>query len=239
MDNTEHQDNQTVLEPAPNKNSSKVKMLGITLLSIAVIALAWYFLYFTKTPEYSLNAVRASIVNHEVDTFKKYVDVDSLLSHGYDDTIAAYIASEPKLSQDNFSKSLVEGLAKLFKGMAITEGKESILRYVETGKLEKEDAIKTTGSTPANTPSTKNVVEQTGLKDASFRGLAYTKIDGKVANVGLKILVKETNQEVVVDVKMQKLSDGSWRIVQITNLKDLLLKANEIKNSKDANPAVR
>lgn len=214
---------------APKKN--KTKMFAITVLAIAIIAVAWYFLYFTKTPEHSLNTVRTAVANHDVETFKKHVDLDSLLSHGYDEMIAAMIASDEKLANDNFSRNFVEGLAKLFKGMMVAEGKDSILRYVETGKVERPGGAQVQAKqSPA--PSVKDMAKQTGLDDASFKGLAYSKQDGDIANVGIKFLLPKDQQEVVLDVKMRRLKDGNWQIVEISNLKEFILQVEQNKKNK-------
>ena len=230
MDNTDNQQEKQP-EVVTAKKNSKLKMFGITMLSLAIIAIGWYFLYFTKTPEYSLNAVRESIAKHDVGTFKKHVDLDSLLGRGYDDVIAAAIATDEKLAKDNFSKNLIEGLAKMFKGMVVAEGKDGILRYVETGKWEKDDAKQPTQQQKQNTPSAKNITEQTGLNDATFKGIAYTKQEGNTANVGAKVLLKDSNQEVIIDAKLRKLSDGSWQVVEISNLKDIIIQADKAKKA--------
>lgn len=232
MDNQEQNQQEPVVKA---KKNSKLKMFGLTILALAIIAVGWYFLYFTQTPEYSINAVRESIVKHDVSTFKKHVDLDSLLGRGYDDVIAAAIATDEKLAKDNFSKNLIEGLAKMFKGMVIAEGKDGILRYVETGKWEKDDAKKPPQQAQkSNTPSAKNVTEQTGLSDATFKGIAYSKQDGNIANVGAKVLLKDSNQEVIIDAKLRKLSDGTWQIVEISNLKDIIIQADKAKKAKQA-----
>ena len=216
---------------APKKNS-KLKMFGITLASLVVIAAAWYFLYFTKTPEYAVNRVRESIVKHDVATFKKHVDLDSLLGRAFEDMIAALIASDPKLANDSFSRSFVEGLAKIFKGMVVSEGKDGILRYVETGKWERPDDPSRPaqgGKSPA--PSVKDMTKNTGLNDASFKGIAYSKQDGNTANIGAKIFLNKEKREFVLDVKMRKLADGSWQISEISNLKDFILEAEKARKA--------
>lgn len=215
----------------PPKKNNKVKMFGLTLLALVIIATAWYFLYFTKTPEYAVNKVRESVVNHDVATFKKHVDLDTLLARAYDDMIAALIASDPKLANDNFSRSFIEGLSKIFKGMVVTEGKDGVLRYVQTGKWERPEDVKPqAGKSP--TPNIKDMTKNTGLSDASFKGIAYSKKDGKVANIGAIVLLKENNKEVVLDVKMRQLPDGSWQISEISNLKDFILEADKAKKAK-------
>ena len=52
---------------------SKKKIIIAVLVAIVAIALGWYFLYFTKTPVYSLNLAREAVEKHDVNAFKKHV----------------------------------------------------------------------------------------------------------------------------------------------------------------------
>lgn len=210
------------------KKHRKRTMFGFTLLALAIIAGAWYFLYFTKTPEYSLNNIRKAVVKHDVSLFKKHVDLDNLLAHGYDDVLSVLISTDQKLANDSRSRVLVESLAQILKGMLVAEGKYSVLRYVETGKWDQQNNNKQTPS-KSPTPSVKEITKDTGLNDAEFKGVAYIKTDANTTNIGTKFLLKGSSQEVVLDVKMRKLPDGSWQVAEITNLKEFLLEAYKAK----------
>ena len=47
---------------------SKKKIIIAVLVAIVAVALGWYFLYFTKTPVYSLNLAREAVEKHEQDS---------------------------------------------------------------------------------------------------------------------------------------------------------------------------
>lgn len=44
--------------------------------------------------------------------------------------------------------------------------------------------------------------------------------DGKVAVVGLKIYEPSLNDDFVLDLKMRELDDGTWQLVEASNLKE-------------------
>ena len=83
---------------------SKKKIIIAALVAIVAIALGWYFLYFTKTPVYSLNLAREAVEKHDVNAFKKHVDVDSIIGSGYDDVVAMQL-EDPEI-KDNPLKGL-------------------------------------------------------------------------------------------------------------------------------------
>lgn len=45
-------------EELPTTNNNRKKMLALISVLIVLAGLGWYFLYFIKTPVYSLNIVR-------------------------------------------------------------------------------------------------------------------------------------------------------------------------------------
>ena len=91
---------------------SKKKIIIAALVAIVAIALGWYFLYFTKTPVYSLNLAREAVEKHDVNAFKKHVDVDSIIGSGYDDVVAMQL-EDPEI-KDNPLKGLAE---VMFQGL--------------------------------------------------------------------------------------------------------------------------
>ena len=91
---------------------SKKKIIIAVLVAIVAIALGWYFLYFTKTPVYSLNLAREAVEKHDVNAFKKHVDVDSIIGSGYDDVVAMQL-EDPEI-KDNPLKGLAE---VMFQGL--------------------------------------------------------------------------------------------------------------------------
>ena len=78
---------------------SKKKIIIAVLVAIVAIALGWYFLYFTKTPVYSLNLAREAVEKHDLNAFKKHVDVDSIIGSGYDDVVAMQL-EDPEIKNN-------------------------------------------------------------------------------------------------------------------------------------------
>lgn len=196
---------------------------GIALfIAAAVLAagVAWYFLYFIKTPEYSLGLVQQAVQKHDVAAFNKHVDLEGLVSRGFDDLIESALAQDENL--DEMQKNMALGFAKLMKGAVVTECKGAVTRYVETGSWNAADGQQAQKKLDAG-----QVADKTGLKDSAYRGIAYTNREGATATVGVRLFNEKRKQEIVVDVRMRELGDGSWQIAEIANLKKLLEEAQK------------
>ena len=123
----------------------KQKKLIAGLLVLVLGALAFYFLYWTKTPEYSLNLVREAVKNHNTEQFERHVDLDSLLNKGYDDFIAYYLKTEGK-DLGGF-QALAAGAAQMMKPTLVASLKSEVLKSIsevkdanapaDTGKQDK------------------------------------------------------------------------------------------------------
>src|ERR1700722_18471352 len=61
------------------------KLLFPIALLIGVVGLAFW--YWTTTPSYAVNSLVESLRHHDAQQFEKYVDVDSLASHAFDDLL--------------------------------------------------------------------------------------------------------------------------------------------------------
>ena len=75
-----------------NKSKLTKVLIGIAVIVIAVIG--WYFLYFTKTPAYSLNLAKEAYTSHNLQQFKKHVDVDSIIGSALDDAFEVQMEKE-------------------------------------------------------------------------------------------------------------------------------------------------
>jgi hypothetical protein len=177
-------------------------------------------MYFTKTPSYSLGIIKDAVQKHDIALFKKHVDLDSLLTRGFDDLISGYL--EQDKTMDAATKKMALNLVGIFKQPVVNSFNEAILRYVETGNWEVEQ--QKDKRQPINVNGLSNKV---GFKNASFKNIAYTKYDGEIAVVGLNIFDEQLNENIILDVKMRKLADGTWQVIEWSNLKTYLAKVEQ------------
>lgn len=211
----------------PLKQGLQKKIIAIVVL-VCILAggSVWYFIYFTKTPTYSMNLIKESIEKHEIVTFKKHVDLDNLLSRGYDDFTSAIIDSDSTMKPE--AKAMVSGFIQMLKSPVTLGLKDAISRYVETGKWT-EDNTDQQQKNPTDIDPEK-IAEKSGLKDSVFRGVAYEKKDGKTATIGITIFDKMANKEAILAIQMRELDDGTWQLTEIANFKEYLMQMEQSKN---------
>lgn len=206
-----------------SKLSKKIIAI-VVLLGVIISSVIWYFMYFTKTPEYSLNLIKESIQKHDLEGFKKHVDMDSLLSRGYDDLVVVMVDADKTM--DEGQKKMVAGFAQMIKGTVVTAFKDGTTRYIETGEWKAKEEAESQGQQKINTDQ---MADRTGIKNSSFKGIAYTKKEGASATVGIKLFDDSANKEIILDVKMRELNDGTWQIAELSNFKTYL---DEIEKGK-------
>ena len=65
----------------------KRQLMLSAVFSMVVCTMAFYFLYYQKTPSYSLLLAYQSVRRHDVASFEARVDLESVLNYAYDDII--------------------------------------------------------------------------------------------------------------------------------------------------------
>lgn len=206
---------------------SKKKTIIAILIAVIAIVLGWYFLYFTKTPVYSLNLARESVEKHDVVTFKKHVDVESIVGSGYDDFVDVQM-NDP-LIKDNPFKGFAEAMLKGLKSQIVPALSQEIYNGIEK---KSDDSNQNAKSKEA----ANEVKEKTGVKDLEFKSIGSANIDGNSAIVPIVFSSKELNQDVTFDLLMKKLEDGTWQAIKVNNFKEYLdlVEKNE-KNKTNKN----
>ena len=202
---------------------SKKKIIIAVFIAVIAIVLGWYFGYFTKTPVYSLNLARESVEKHDVVTFKKHVDVESIIGSGYDDFVDVQM-NDPVI-KDNPFKGFAEVMLKGLKSQIVPVLTQEIYNGVEK---KSEDSNQNTKSKEA----ASEVKEKTGVKDLEFKSIGSATIDGNSAIVPIIFSSKDLNQDVTFDLLMKKLEDGTWQAIKINNFKEYLDLIEKNKNNK-------
>lgn len=206
------------------------------LLILLILGGGGYW-YWTTTPVYSILQAREAVKNHDVQSFNKYVDVESIASNLVD-----VILAKPVGALDLFGSAgrmLGFGLVSIVKPRALEVVKEQINELVEQGGL-KSKTPQQTGLNPSqaraipaadstalcddedrvNGISVKGVLRHYGFAGKCFSGIKYTNIEGKMAHVGLSLHNQKFNQDMVLDLRLHDMG-GYWRIDQLSNLPDL------------------
>ena len=211
--------------------NENVKKIGLGVVVAILCALAYYFLYWTKTPVYSANIIRESIAKHDVVTFEKHVDMDTLYGKGYDDAIIAIDRIEGNgISTNPFAM----GILQMMKPAIVNELKAKTLeeiKGVDNGQSSKKNQA---------TKMAEDLQEKADVKNADFKDITVVSKEKGEAIVALTLHNKKFNKDFELKVKMAELQDGTWKLKEITNLVDFLVevdKADKALRASEKNAA--
>ena len=199
---------------------SKVKIILASVVVLIVAAVAIYFGYWRKTPQYSLQIIQTAMAKHDMATFEKHVDVNNVASKAIDDMVAATVTPE------DVQNPLMQSMLVMVKNAALPAFMSQIRTYVETGNfrpvLEKDDGQEIAAAT----------AQRTGLTALQFKKIAETVTKGDTALISCQMYDKQLKQDFIITLQMGKLSDGTWKIQEIANLQDFLTKHDKAVAAK-------
>ena len=193
---------------------SKKKLFIAALVAVVAIVLGWYFLYFTKTPVYSLNLAREAVEKHDVNAFKKHVDMDSIIGSGYDDVVAIQL-EDPEIKNSplkDLAEVMFQGLKPKIVSILSNEIYNAIAKQPESSEQNAREK-----------QAADEMKEKTGVKDLEFKSIGSATVDENSAVVPVTFNSKELNQDVTFNLAMKKLDDGTWQAVKINNFKEFLI----------------
>jgi len=212
----------------------------IVIICFAVIALAVgvYYFYWLRTPEYSLKQIQEAVKTHDIEKFKQHVDIDSVLSHAIDDVFLDSMDVGDDTTETNV---LAKGIMKLAKPIFLETAKSTVMDYVENGAVKNKEKVKKKTNGDVNASVEKELgkkIKMDFFHDLEFEKIGSTKKDGKIATVRIEFFNKEMNQTFALDIKMRELSDGSWQIIEIANLKDFFADIEKAQRAYYIKPPV-
>jgi len=187
----------------------KVILIISAFILLIILMTGGWFLYYTKTPTYSLGIIKTAIEQHDLETFKEHVDIDTLLNNAIDDLIA---------NDDDIGKNaLANGVIKTFKPNMIEEFKKEIYASVEDTSINQKTS-KNTSEAVKDSPL---------LKKKTFIGFGNTSKDGKVATVEIKVNDEAIGEEFTFLINMREKKDGTWQVIKVGNIVEYINKVQE------------
>ncbi|MDY5045527.1 DUF2939 domain-containing protein [Phascolarctobacterium sp.] len=203
--------------------SDNQKKIGIGVVAALLCCVAFYFLYWVKTPAYSLNIIREAIQKHDVTTFERHVDMDTLYPKAFDDFLVATDKIEGK---NTLANPLAAGFIQMFKPPVVAALKAATIEGIkgeENNSTEKKDDA-------ANMAN--NIKGRSGLDKSVFKDVSVISSEGDTSIVAIKLHNRKVDKDFDLKVKMKKLDDGKWRVKEITNLVDFIVEEHKAEVAK-------
>ena len=198
--------------------NENVKKIGLGVVVAILCALAYYFLYWTKTPVYSANIIRESIAKHDVVTFEKHVDMDTLYGKGYDDAIIAIDRIEGNgISTNPFAMGILQMM------------KPAIVNELKAKTLEEIKGVDNWQSSKKNqaTKMAEGLQEKADVENADFKDITVVSKENGEAIVAVTLHNKKFNKDFELKVKMAELHNSTWKLKEITNHVDFLVEVDK------------
>ncbi|HBQ87286.1 MAG TPA: hypothetical protein DER33_00015 [Syntrophomonas sp.] len=192
----------------------------LAVLVLALLGGGGYY-YWTTTPEYSLKMIAKAIKQHDLPTFEKYVDIESVSTRAVDQLCEVAI-NDPEEIQNE----LADGLIEMFKPQLVKVVNKEVKSFVEKGSVEtdasqdKEDPV-----------VVKDLLNKAKDQSMQVVGTKYVKKEGNIAIVGLEIKVPGYDKNLVADLKMRDMGNY-WQLAELSNLGDVINESKRLEKAK-------
>ena len=203
-----------------------MKKLLLLVLLLALGAGGYFYYQSQKQgPKGALVSAAAAVQAHDMATFERYVDVNSVTTHLVDDVTQQGAVLTSLVPGGGL---LMGGAMRLLKPTLAKAAHQEVQRFVETGSLE---------SAAAAAPKRLVNVSLTGLvgkvvgPDSEFKGIKYSREEGNNAYVGLEITQPKYDTTMVVEVKLRRQGDH-WQMTQIMNSGELLRDVAQLEKKR-------
>lgn len=210
--------------------TSKKKYLLLIPVVAIIAALGYYFLYWTRTPMYALQAARQAITQHDEEKFERYVDINSVMDKAFDDFIA--VESQPdgeNFAANPFAMGILHMLKPAVVELMVTETKESIANSGASTDSDQPQRVD-----PVTDAMRKNMENKIQLDKLSIKDVSLVNNTNGKAQVAVVVHNSSLDKDFTLDVNMEHNDNGDWQIKEISNLKDFI---KEIKTAVQAKVA--
>lgn len=200
-------------------NNAKKGLLGVVI--VVICGLLYYFLYWTKTPAYSLNILREAVVKHDVVLFEKHFDTETFINRAFDDLLADH---ESSTGLELTRHPLGAGLVSIVKP-GIVNQLQAELRAAVSG-TERDQ-----GEKQSRHELVKGVEKQvpyiSGIRDVSVLSR-----DDTWAHVAVEVRDGQLEEDLTLKLKLYRLPDDTWQVKECTNLAEFIQERERLTAEK-------
>lgn len=180
--------------------------------AVAVICgLGYYFLYFVKTPLYSAKLIADAFRNRDILLFEQHVDVHSVVDKGYESFLRHYMQQQNQEVADNL---FVMGFAQMLKPVIVEKAVEEINAGIQEHFNGEKKQQSVTGQQAAGTG-------QSQRKHPRIKDVTQESCYDNEAVVAL-LVENDKGEEMKIRCRMEKMSNGEWKVTEIMNLADII-----------------
>jgi len=193
-----------------------MKRIILLLVLVAVIVGGYFYYQSLKAgPKYALMQVANAARTHDMATFERYVDVNSVTGSLVDQVTSQGSA----LDMLNPGGLAFKGALRMLKPQLAQMARKEVQQYIETGSLQ--GAADVAASKGVMNISLAGLAGKVASADSQFKDVKYVKEEGEQALIGLEFTQPKYDTTMVLELKMLNRGDH-WQITEITNTSELL-----------------
>ncbi|UOQ66307.1 DUF2939 domain-containing protein [Hymenobacter volaticus] len=200
---------------------------SILLLLLVLAAVGGYFYYqsLKAGPKYALVQVANAARTHDMATFERYVDVNSVTG-----SLVDQVANQgPELGSMNPGGLAFKSALRMLKPQLSQMVRKEVQQLVETGSLQ--GAADASVSKGIMNISLAGLAGKVASPDSKFKDVKYVKEEGKQALVSIEFTQPKYDTTMVVELKMLNRGDH-WQVTEITNTGDLLKQVARLEKQR-------
>lgn len=197
------------------------KKLSLIIVLLIIGILSGYYLWnILGSPQYSLRQLDKAMDSKNVNSFHKYVDLDSTVDSLIEKTWQYYSPEDHEEGNrwDRIRQEVSNSLLSVVKPNLKERIKKEVLEYIQTGKWDDDDEADNNTLFSLMMNIIKKRIDP-GQWD--HQSINYTEIENDTAFVGLTYYDRERETNFIIEVKMRDM-EGYWQIIEITNVAQLI-----------------
>jgi len=218
-----------------------MKRFFIAVVVLLALVAGWFFMFFVKTPLYSLGMAGYAYYKKDYPMFEKYVDVPTITVNGYDDLAPIYLPRETAVVKRQAANIISGAIGSVFGAKAgVVVGKtlgakvandvvDSTVASIEPaikqklveGVREKLKTFFTEGSKDETKATKEETPGKLSLKDikeeSNLNGVAVMKVT----------LGNLRNEVLPIKLRMLQKPDKEWKVIKVENLNEVITKGPE------------
>ena len=216
---------------------SKKKIFALILVLLVIAGIGGYF-YYKRTPAYTFSLIQKSVEQKDWKEFQRHVDTENLLSTSYDVLIESTL--EEDKSMDNQGRKMALTFVRMLKPNIVASLNKDLEQWISTGTIKPPDGSEATATQTQAQMVGLNMLQKAGLTRLAITGVGSVNKGGDMYTVPLKVHDDTLEQDFTLELGLKQLDDGTWQILEVTNLRDYLKEMNKAMDKKvaEANAAI-
>jgi hypothetical protein len=195
----------------------KLLLIALALVLVLVISALLYWRHL-KSPAYSLVTIQRAFQQHDLATFEKYVDIESVSTRALAD-LPDIFGTQKELGL--FGEQTAEVVLALVKEPFVNIIKQAVRTFVERGYFDK--SLTQQGSLSR----LLNLIPTDSIKLVSLQKI---KKEGKICRAPLRVHIGSFDGDATIQFMLRN-KGGYWQVAEVCNLSEFVHEVLELQRT--------